>query len=201
VTIKRDGTSPTVNVTNVTGGAQYTLGSAPVADCSTSDATSQVATPASVTVTPNDPTGVGSFTATCAGALDNAGNPAAPVSVSYDVVFAFGGFFSPVDNQPTFNRTKAGSAIPVKFSLGGNHGPNIVAAGYPASQQLACNTSAAVDDIEQTTTAGASGLSYDAAAGQYTYTWKTDKAWSGSCRKLIVRLNDGTDHVAMFTFN
>jgi hypothetical protein len=34
--------------------------------------------------------------------------------------YTFTGFFSPVDNPPTVNVAKAGSAIPVKFSLGGN---------------------------------------------------------------------------------
>jgi hypothetical protein len=33
-----------------------------------------------------------------------------------------------------------------------------------------------------TATAGDSGLSYDAATDQYTYVWKTDKTWSGTCR-------------------
>ena len=49
-------------------------------------------------------------------------------------------------------------------------------------------------------TAGNSSLSYDAASGQYSYTWKTDKSWAGSCRQLIVRLVDGTEHVAAFMF-
>ena len=40
----------------------------------------------------------------------------------------FTGFFSPVDNLPTVNVAKAGSTIPVKFSLGGNRGLGILAA-------------------------------------------------------------------------
>jgi len=34
--------------------------------------------------------------------------------------FDFSGFFQPVDNLPTFNVVKAGQAVPVKFSLGGD---------------------------------------------------------------------------------
>lgn len=34
--------------------------------------------------------------------------------------YHFSGFFSPVDSMPVINLAKAGSAIPVKFSLGGN---------------------------------------------------------------------------------
>ena len=39
--------------------------------------------------------------------------------------YAFGGFLQPIDNLPTVNTMKAGSAAPVKFSLGGNKGLNI----------------------------------------------------------------------------
>jgi hypothetical protein len=101
---------------------------------------------------------------------------------------------------PTVNSVKAGSAIPVKFSLGGNYGLNIFAAGYPKVQTVACGSGAPTDEIEQTVAAGASGLQYDAASGQYSYTWNTDKAWASSCRQLTIRLVDGTDHVALFQF-
>ncbi len=49
-------------------------------------------------------------------------------------------------------------------------------------------------------TAGSSSLSYDATTDQYTYVWKTNKAWARSCRQLILRLSDGTDHIASFSF-
>jgi hypothetical protein len=109
---------------------------------------------------------------------------------------AFSGFFSPVGNPPVVNVAKGGQAIPVKFSLGGNQGLNIFAAGYPISQQIACDSSAPLDDVEQTVAAGSSSLSYDATTNTYTYVWKTDKAWAGTCRQLTLRLTDGTDHIA-----
>ena len=43
-------------------------------------------------------------------------------------------------------------------------------------------------------------LTYDASNDQYKYVWKTDKAWKGSCRQLVVKLADGTTHVAGFQF-
>jgi hypothetical protein len=49
-------------------------------------------------------------------------------------------------------------------------------------------------------TAGASSLSYDAASGQYSYTWKTDKSWATQCRQLMVKLIDGSAHIANFKF-
>ncbi|MFN8595272.1 MAG: ExeM/NucH family extracellular endonuclease [Anaerolineae bacterium] len=121
-------------------------------------------------------------------------------STTHAVIFNWTGFFQPIDNLPTLNSVKAGQAIPVKFSLGGNKGLNIFAAGYPLSTKIACGNGALLDDIEQTDTAGASGLSYDPGTGQYHYVWKTDKSWTSTCRQLVVKLVDGTTHVANFKF-
>jgi hypothetical protein len=145
-----------------------------------------------------DTTGVGTKTVTCT-ATDNAGNTTS-ASVTYQVVYNWSGFLQPIDNLPTVNSVKAGSAIPVTFSLGGNYGLNIFASGYPKVQQVACSSGSATDEVEQTVTAGASGLSYNVASGQYSYTWKTDKKWAGSCRQLILKLVDGSEHIASFTF-
>ncbi len=113
--------------------------------------------------------------------------------------FSFNGFFPPVDNQPTLNVAKAGSAIPVKFSLGGNKGLNIFAQGYPVSTAANCGA-AAESAVEETFTANSSGLTYDASADQYIYVWKTDKAWANTCRTLVVKLTDGIVHSASFQF-
>ena len=109
------------------------------------------------------------------------------------------GFFQPVDNLPTLNQVNSGRAIPVKFSLGGNMGLDIFAAGYPKSGAITSSPTATVDAIETTVTAGGSSLTYDPVADQYNYVWKTDKAWTG-CRQLVVKLNDGTIHYANFKF-
>ena len=115
--------------------------------------------------------------------------------------FAFSGFFAPVDNAPVLNTAKAGSAIPVKFSLNGNQGSSIFATGYPASQQMACDPGAQTDAITETVTAGSSGLTYDPATDQYSYVWKTDKSWANTCRQLTIRLTDGSNHIANFRFS
>jgi hypothetical protein len=115
--------------------------------------------------------------------------------------FNFSGFLQPVDNLPALNQVKAGQAVPVKFSLGGNQGLNILASGSPSSQAIACDSSASLDAIEQTVTAGSSSLSYDATTNTYTYVWKTDKSWANTCRQLKVTLTDGTVHVANFKFS
>jgi hypothetical protein len=48
--------------------------------------------------------------------------------------------------------------------------------------------------------AGRSSLSFDPATGQYSYIWKTDKGWAGTCRQLILTLDDGSAHKAYFKF-
>jgi hypothetical protein len=57
-----------------------------------------------------------------------------------------------------------------------------------------------LDSIEETVTAGSSGLSYAEGTGRYTYTWKTSKNWAGTSRQLVVKFKDGTKGVANFTF-
>ncbi len=115
------------------------------------------------------------------------------------VLYNFTGFFQPVDNLPTINAVKAGQAVPVKFSLNGNKGLNIFAAGSPNVTLSACATGT-VDTIETTLTAGNSSLSYDPLTGQYIYVWKTNKAWAGKCGILSVSFIDGTTRTALFKF-
>lgn len=132
-------------------------------------------------------------------ATDGAGNQSTCAFI-VTVLHNFSGFFQPVDNAPIINVANAGSSIPVKFSLSGNKGLNILAAGYPVSQPVACSSGAPLDSIEETATAGNSSLSYDPATDRYIYVWKTEKTWKGTCRQLIVKLNDGSTHVCNFQF-
>jgi hypothetical protein len=118
-----------------------------------------------------------------------------PSPASYD----FSGFFSPVDNLPTFNQVKAGRTIPMKFSLGGDQGLDIFAEGYPKSQRIDCDSTDPVDTIERTVSTGESSLSYDATTDQYIYSWKTAKEWRG-CRQLVVRFDDAEEYKANFKF-
>jgi len=141
---------------------------------------------------------VGSTTVTCS-AHDAAGN-AATSTFQVIVSYAWTGFFNPVDNLPTVNTTKAGSAVPVKFSLGGNQGMAIMVASYPKSAPMQCG-GATQDPLEETSTAGSSSLTYDASANQYVYVWKTEKAWAGTCRQLQLKLADGSMHLAGFSFS
>ena len=55
-------------------------------------------------------------------------------------------------------------------------------------------------DVLLTDTPGNSGLSYDPRTDTYTYVWKTEKAWAGTCRRLVVGFADGSVRTADFSF-
>ena len=76
----------------------------------------------------------------------------------HSCTYQFAGFFQPVDNLPTVNMATAGNAIPVRFSLNGNKGLDIFAAGYPASAVIQCGSLDAVSTVEETVNAGGSTL-------------------------------------------
>jgi Tol biopolymer transport system component len=142
--------------------------------------------------------GSGRTNLTQTSAVDDLGPDWQPIAgvPAYD----FAGFFAPVDNQPTLNKTNAGKAIPVKFSLAGDQGLEIFAAGYPQSQAIDCNSLLDIDVVEETVVAGASSLAYHPETDRYHYVWKTEASWAGTCRRLVIGLADGTLHRADFKF-
>jgi hypothetical protein len=194
-----DSTDPTITLNTPADNAAYTKNQAVNADYSCDDEAGGSGLASCVGDVPSgapintSTVGQHSFTVDAA---DNAGNTAQAVH-NYFVHYEWTGFFRPVDNLPTLNTVKAGSAIPVKFSLSGNQGLGIMASGYPASTKVACDA-APTDAIEQTVTAGGSSLSYDSSIDQYNYVWKTDKAWASTCRQFVLKLDDGTFHQANF---
>ncbi|HKR21027.1 MAG TPA: PxKF domain-containing protein [Pyrinomonadaceae bacterium] len=140
------------------------------------------------------PVGTTTVTATATDAAGNHSECTFTVTVRYN----FTGFFSPVNNTPTLNSVNAGRAIPVKFSLSGDKGLNIFAPNNPYSVSLNCNTNDPGVDVVETLTAGGSSLTF--SGGQYIYVWKTEGSWAGTCRQLVMTLNDGSVHVANFKF-
>ena len=73
----------------------------------------------------------------------------------------------PAGAEPARTRSRT---IPVKFSLGGDYGTDILATGYPQSVQISCTT---LDPIAGTPAPTNGGLGFE--AGQYKYLWKTEK--------------------------
>jgi hypothetical protein len=123
-------------------------------------------------------------------AYDRAGNVARRTQ-TYSVLYDFYGFASPAFAYPTQNVMKAGENVPLKFSLHGDQGSNIFAAGSPA--WAPCGA------VDQPTPAGGT-LSYNASTDRYTFLAASSKSWVGTCYELSMTLNDGTTHRARFYF-
>jgi hypothetical protein len=85
IAVPVDNDPPKVTVTGVSNGSTYALGRVPTAGCQATDALSGVATPATLSLSGGSRAGTGQFVATCSGAVDKAGNVAAPVSVRFTV--------------------------------------------------------------------------------------------------------------------
>ena len=171
-----------------------------------------------VAVNSGDTFPLGTTTVNCT-ATDKAGNVATgsfKVTIAYDfggdgTTGAGGGFLAPVDDFPTFNEVKAGAMVPVKFSLGGNYGEEILyvtqqsdpeyPAVYPISREIAFETGTLIDPLEAVTTeTNAAGLRYDETTGQYVYNWKTKSDWSRIYRRLVFKFKDGSEHLVNFKF-
>ncbi len=124
-------------------------------------------------------------------------------------IFPFQGFFAPVDNLPLLNGNYAGTVIPLTFSLGGDRGLNVFAAGYPTSEPVACPSGTDVKSLASSwrnppqapaPTSPTPSLTYDAGSRIYQYAWQTDAAWTGTCREFVMQLTDGTFHRLVFRF-
>jgi hypothetical protein len=118
-------------------------------------------------------------------------------SVAHLVIFNWTGFLLPVENAPAWNSANAGNTISIQFSIGGYKGLDIFAPNYPQLVQLDCTTAAPIG-LSAPANIGSSSLTF--CGGQYEYCWKTEKAWAGTCRQLIIQLVDGTFHNANFNF-
>jgi hypothetical protein len=129
---------------------------------------------------------------------DAAGHDAS-LDQHYSVTFPFRGFLFPVQNAPVLNKAFAGLPVLLRFSLTGNRGLGIIAAGYPQSKGITCPAGATVVGTPETTTYQP-GLLYIKLIDQYIYVLKTDKTWAGTCRSVTMKLTDGTEHVANFKF-
>ena len=143
-------------------------------------------------------TGYGSYKVTFT-ITDKDGGSGSATTRHY-VLFNWSGFFAPVANAPAWNAVKAGSAIPLKFSLGGYRGLEVFAPGYPRSVWMPCSGNGEETDLQIADTAGASSLTYDTSRQQYVWVWKSEKAWAGTCRELRIKLVDGSVHYAQFKF-
>lgn len=156
---------------------------------------------------------VGTYISTCSGAVATNYAPSYTNGV-VSVTYAWTGFFQPIDalanhsngkdstavDGTVYNKAKAGSTIPVKFSLNGDRGLAIFTTGFPKAALVPCTAAGVVDDIENFGDSLTSNLKYDATSGEYVYSWKTLTSYANTCQRLQVKLADGTSHYAFFTF-
>lgn len=197
-----DKTPPVVTITGVTNGAVYTFGSViPTAGCNTTDALSGVQSNANVSVT-GGINGAGTFTATCSGAVDIAGNIAPPVNVTYTVQYNFSGYFNPIlnDGSAYFH---SGRTIPVKFQLTAADG-SIVSSAVANIQvfEILNTPTGTVDESIDTLASGNSNTGtlfrFDPTSNQYIYNLSTSGYATGTYL-LRTTISDGSTHDVQFS--
>jgi hypothetical protein len=195
-----DRAAPEITLTSPQDGAVYGLGERVLASysCTDQDGGSGVATCDGTVANGQaiDTSTFGTHTFEVH-ATDGAGNQAAK-TVTYSVAYDFDGFLWPVRNLPNVNRWKAGVPVPIRFSLHGYRGPRPEADGYPRSQRCGGGDNEQVARASQGKKKPA--FEYDRRSDRYMLLWKTDKKWAGTCRELVLKLDDGSVHTARFEF-
>jgi hypothetical protein len=104
-----------------------------------------------------------------------------------------------VDNLPVLNTVNSGRTVPIKFTLSGDLGLDVLF-DTPTATAFTSASGVPTDEIETTTTAGDGGLTFDPASGVYTYAWKTQKPWANQCQTFSLTLDDGSYRTANFRF-
>jgi hypothetical protein len=196
---------PAIEVGTPADGAIYSLGEAVNADydCRDEAGGSGVATCAGDVAdgAPLDTSAPGEHTFTVT-ATDDAGNSAS-TTVSYEVVdpsWHFSGFLWPVDAFPAVNRRPAGFPVRLRFSLGGYRGPDVLADGYPQVAEVDCGAGETPDSGAPARSVWNRGLRYRSRTDRYVFWWQTKRAWAGTCRQFLLKLDDGSLHRAEFRF-
>jgi hypothetical protein len=111
------------------------------------------------------------------------------------------GFGAPVANAPAVNTFVAGETVPLRFNIGGDRGADPLASNQPSSQAIDCGTGLPLQFAITTPTDSANNkLTYNAAQQRYHYNWETLPEWAGTCRQVILTLDDGTQLRARFEF-
>ncbi|WP_298988898.1 PxKF domain-containing protein [uncultured Pseudokineococcus sp.] len=91
-------------------------------------------------------------------------------------------------------------SIPKTLGLAGDYGLAVLADGSPTSVRTDCVSGALVGQPAPAGAPGRSALSFDIATGTYTWVWKTEPSWAGTCRTFTLELDDGSVHTARVDF-
>jgi hypothetical protein len=199
-----DITFPTITIITPVQGATYLLNQSVIADYACQDEVGGSGLRSCLGTAPNGSAidtysiGAKSFSVNAA---DNAGNPKS-ATVSYNVVYIFQGFSSPVDAAPTLNVAKAGQAIPLKWRVTGANGAPVTNLSNVSVTvaSLSCTLGTTTDALEEYAS-GDSGLQ-NLGNGYYQFNWKTPKTYENSCKTLKLNLGEGAsfEHTALFKF-
>jgi CSLREA domain-containing protein len=95
---------------------------------------------------------------------------------------------NPYQAAPAINTVTAGATMAIHFTAA-LAAPGTLAPGFPSSMAIDCVTQAAIGAPAVAASNG--GLRYDPATAQYTYGWRTERGWAGSCRRFTLRLATG----------
>jgi hypothetical protein len=199
--INIDKTSPANQIATPAHGAAYELNASVTTAYSCVDTLSGVSSCAGPV-----PSGAALDTATVGAktftvsSTDAAGNPGV-TSHAYAVQYAFSGFSNPIAALPGVNKANAGRTVPVKYSLRDANG--VVIADLTSFESLVsapatCETNVPTADAEESDAAGSTTIEFE--SGEFIYRWKTQPAWTGTCRVLRLTLTDGTQHTVAFQF-
>jgi Tol biopolymer transport system component len=140
-------------------------------------------------------------------ATDASGN-SETVTQSVTVGFDFMGFKRPVRDLPTTNSVKAGRVILVRWSISDGNGGTIsdpsVVESLQVAPALTCDASGDFGDATPARAVGSPKMESKAKrkgkSGQFVYRWKTSRDMRGGCQYLVLRLVDGSTHMALFEF-
>ena len=197
--VVRDEQAPTVDLTTPADGAEYEQGADVEADYSCADDGGSGLQSCAGDVPDGDlldtsTPGAHNFTVV---ARDGAGNETT-VTHGYTVTAAspapdpglgFEGFLGPIHDGSV---VRAGDAIPIVFSLGGDRGPDVLADGSPTSVQVPCANPGAATGGDPAWSQSGRGLIFNHWTGHYVFVWQTRKAWAGTCRTFVLGLADGS---------
>jgi len=132
---------------------------------------------------------------------NDAGAPVIAVPIRLQVQYPFQGFLATFENPPVLNDTDSRNVQNIHFRLGGNRGLDVLAAGSPASRRIDCVTKAPLGPFEPTATPHWTGFHYTRYLDRYTYPWRPPPgAYAGTCRELVVTLDDASTHTLWFRF-
>ena len=195
--------APVIDIRTPADGATYNVGEEVVADYDCSDEPNGSGVSSCVGDVadgePLDTSSAGSRTFSVT-ATDAAGNTVSQ-TVAYEVVAEsdFKGFRWPVEDFPEVNRWIAGEAVPVRFSLGGYKGLDVLAPGYPQVARVDCGAGEEpASGRPARSVSWQKGLRYRHRS--YVFMWRTDRDWAGDCLQFLIKLKDGSVHRAEFKF-